>query len=291
MAIVSETTGDEMANLKSSISTIEELLDQSSEASLTYAALECRLAIERICYERLRLAHDYISHDDLKKWQPRDIVNTLIKEVDSNAAETCTLSISKASQPEDSPPLTLEEYQALEYVQIGTQIGFNPNKLGKIWNALAKLALHISLPINKDDNFTRYGDAAKIRKKVTEALKEIKQIDNGTLMLSGMGEEVSFECLCGAKNKRRIELLKDNQIISCIDPECKESYGYIESEMSFGRRTLEITCHNCDKKREVPKKLIENMRTDQRIHFFCETCEEKIFISWKLMQAQKTLPK
>lgn len=68
-----------MINLEPSISQIEVLMAENTEASLTYAALECRLAIERICYERLRLAHDYISNDDLKRWQPRDIVNILIQ--------------------------------------------------------------------------------------------------------------------------------------------------------------------------------------------------------------------
>ena len=71
-----------MLNLDPAISKIEELLKENSEARIIYAALECRLAIERICYERLRLAHDYISHDDLKKWQPRDIVKILIQAVE-----------------------------------------------------------------------------------------------------------------------------------------------------------------------------------------------------------------
>lgn len=288
---MSETAGDEMINLQSSISTIEELLDQGTEASLTYAALECRLAIERICYERLRVAHDYISHNDLKKWQPRDIVNTLIQEVDSNAAETFTLSISKKSQREKSQPPTLEEYQEMEFVPIGTQVGFNPNKFRSLWNALAELALHIRLPINKDDGVARYGDAKKIRAKVAEALKEIKRIDEGTLMSSGMGEEVSFECVCGATNKRRLGMLKNGQTISCIDPDCKESYDYVESDISFGRRILEITCRNCGETRDVPKKMVEQLPTDQHIHFDCEVCKEKIFISWRPMQAQKTLPK
>lgn len=278
-----------MINLKSSISTIEELLTQDTEASLTYAALECRLAIERICYERLRLAHDYISHDDLKKWQPRDIVKSLVQEVDSNAAETFTLSISKKPQLEGPSP-TLEEYQTMEFVPVGTQVGFNPNKLGSLWNALGNLALHISLPINKDDSVARYGDAEKIRAKVAEALREIKRIDKGTLMSSGTGEEVSFECVCGTKNKRRLGLLKDGQTISCINPECTESYNYIESETSFGRRAFEITCRNCGEKRDVPKKMLERLRTDQTIHFACDGCEEKIFISWRPMQAQKTVP-
>lgn len=279
-----------MIDITSSTSKIEELLAQNTDASLTYAALECRLAIERICYERLRLAHDYISHDDLKKWQPRDIINILIQEVDDKTAETFTLSISKDPVPENSVSPTLEDYQAMEFLPIGTQIGFNPNRLGRLWNALANLALHITLPTSKDHGVARYGDAEKIRSKVIETLEEIKRIGAGTLMSSGMGEEVSFHCFCGVKNKRRHGLLKDGQIISCISPNCGETYGYVASDMSFGRRVFEIKCRSCGEQRDIPKKMVERLRTDQQIHFDCEGCSEKIYISWRPMQAQRSKP-
>lgn len=281
-----------MLNLDPAIRKIEDLLSEDTESSITYAALECRLAIERICYERLRLAHDYISHDDLKKWQPRDIVRVLIQEVDSKVAETFTMSISTSPRPEGAAEPTLEEYQSMEFVPIGTQVGFDPNKLGRFWNALAKLALHISLPTNKADNVPHYGDKEAIKKKVSEALAEIKRIGEGTLMSTGMGMggEVSFACFCGSKNKRRLEFLNDGQIVSCINPDCDESYGFVKSDLSFGRRTFEITCRACGTQRDVAKKMVEKLRTDQRIHFDCEGCGETIYVSWRPMQAQKTTP-
>lgn len=277
-----------MLNLNPAISKIEAFVKEDTEASITYAALECRLAIERICYERLRLAHDYISHDDLKKWQPRDIVKVLIQEVDSRAAETFTMSISTSSRPEGAQEPTLKDYQAMEFVPIGTQVGFNPNRLGDLWNALANLALHISLPTSKADSVPHYGNKDKIKKKVSEALLEIKRIGEGTLVSTGGGEEVSFTCFCGSKNKRRLELLTDGQILSCVNPACDESYGFVKSDLSFGRRTFDITCQACGAQRDVPKRMIEKLRTDQHIHFDCEGCGETIYVSWRPMQAQKT---
>lgn len=279
-----------MLNLNPAISKIEELVKEDTEASITYAALECRLAIERICYERLRLAHDYISHDDIKRWQPRDIVRILIQEVDSRATETFTLSISTSPIPEGVPEPTPEQYQSMEFEPVGTQIGFNPNKLGRLWNALAKLALHVGLPTSKADVVPHYGNKEEIKNKVLEALAEIKRIGDGTLMWTGLGEEVSFTCLCGSMNKRRCELLSDGQIVSCVNPDCDESYNFVKSELSFGRRTLEISCRACGTQHSIPKKMIENVRTDQRIHFDCEGCSETIYVSWRPMQAQKTKP-
>ena len=84
-----------MINLDAIIETVEGLLAQSSAQATTYAALECRLAIEKVCYERLKIAHDYIAHDDLRRWQPRDVVETLIAEVDGRIDSGFTLSISR----------------------------------------------------------------------------------------------------------------------------------------------------------------------------------------------------
>jgi hypothetical protein len=282
--------GDCMINLKPTISQIEKLLEENTEASVTYAALECRLAIERICYERLRLSHDYISHDDLKKWQPSDIVKTLIQEVDAKAAETFTLSIAREPVPEGSPPPTRKDYEAMEWLPVGTQVGFAPNKLGKLWNGLAKLALHIEIPTSKNATVKQYGDICAITPKVKQALAEIKRISEGTLMSSGMGEEVSFECNCGSKNKRRLELLRDGQVVNCINPDCYESYDYVQSNMFFGRRTFKTVCRACAASRDVPKRMVEKLQTDQHIHFDCEGCGETIYVSWRPMQAQRTKP-
>ncbi|MBZ4690067.1 MAG: hypothetical protein JG765_1318 [Cereibacter sp.] len=277
-----------MLNLDAAIDKIEELLSDGSEASVTYAALECRLAIERICYERLRVAHDYISHGDLKKWQPRDVVRVLIQEVDARSAETFTLSISKFPVSKKSPEPTSEEYQAMEFLPIGTQVGFDPNRLGRLWNALANLALHVSLPTSTKDPVPHYGDKEAIREKVSEALAEIKRIGEGTLMSTGMGAEVSFNCFCGSKNKRRHDLLVDGQILSCINPICDESYCFVKGELAFERRTFVVTCQACSKQRDIPKKMLDKLRTDQNFRFGCEGCGETIELLWHPAQKQKT---
>ena len=278
-----------MINLEPTIVQIEKLLEENTEASVTYAALECRLAIERICYERLRLVHDYISHDDLSRWQPSDIVKTLIQEVDANTAETFTLSIAREPMPEGSLP-TSQDYEAMEWLPVGTQVGFVPNKLGKLWNGLAKLALHIEIPTSKDATVKQYGDIQEIASKVKQALLEIKRISQGTMMSAGMGESVYFECVCGSKNKRRLGLLRNRQTISCINPDCDESYDFIQSSMSFGRRTFEIVCRVCGTSRDVPKRMVEKLRTGQHIHFDCEGCGETIYVSFRPMQAQREKP-
>ncbi len=280
-----------MRILQATISQIEKLLDENTEASVTYAALECRLAIERICYERLRNAHDYISHDDLAKWQPRDIVRTLIQEVDATIAKPMKISISERPIAKDSPPLVCESFEPMKYHSLGTQKGFDSNELGKLWNGLANLALHIKIPQSKNSAVSQYGDIRAVTVKVRQALEEIRRISEGNLiMLFSMGDVISFECSCGSINKRQFPLLKDEQVVNCINPSCDESYVFVSVENSFVQRTFDIVCHVCGTSKSIPKRAVEKLPTDKQIFFSCTGCEEPISVLWKAMQAQRKKP-
>ncbi|UTV98271.1 hypothetical protein KDW99_13465 [Marinomonas rhizomae] len=54
-----------MQNLKEKIKIIDKLILDDTPQSLVYAALECRLAIELICYERLKVSIGKMSKNDV----------------------------------------------------------------------------------------------------------------------------------------------------------------------------------------------------------------------------------
>lgn len=274
-----------MINVQPSIDAIERLLTEGTPQSLTYAALECRLAIEALCYERLSIAHSYISHDDLKRWQPKDVVNILIQEVDAQIASTLTLYISRDPVPQGKGDMTQADYEALEYVPVGTQIGFDPKLISKLWNALANVALHVQPPKSANDVVAVHGKPDKIRARVLEALAEIKRVSSRTMLSSGTGEEVSFDCSCGAKNKRRTGLLQEGQTVSCINPTCKESF-FVEmrdTAIFFNRRTFPVSCSVCSKLEAIPMKWAEKLKVDQSLNYVCD-CGHENLLQWKLMQ-------
>lgn len=275
-----------MIDIKSIITTIESLLAQGTPQSVTYAALECRLAIEKICYDRLKIAHDYISHNDLRRWQPRDVVDTLIAEVDGRIASTFTLSISSRPVDETSPPETAEDYEKIEWVEVGTQVGFDPKRLGNLWHSLSGLALHVRVPKSKEDIIPDYGDEQDIRKKVEETLVELRGLADGTLLSSGLGEEVSFTCECGRLNKRRAELLKDGQTVTCVGFDCPQSYrvSIDASDISFVPRNALIKCE-CGKEVRVPTRTLERLKSDQVLNIECE-CGVHTKVAWRLGQAR-----
>jgi len=80
-----------MIDLHDTIDTIKRHPADGSDRSLTYAALECRLAIERICYDRLARAHDYVSHEEVRRWQPHLVIKLVEEDIDPYVASTYTL--------------------------------------------------------------------------------------------------------------------------------------------------------------------------------------------------------
>lgn len=269
-----------MINFRDTIDTIKRHLENGSDRALTYAALECRLVIERICYDRLARAHDYISHDEVRRrWQPRHILKLLEDDVDPLVASTYTLSISTG------PVVEGEDLAKKDYVPVGTQQGFDGAKLGKLWNALSRAALHVSLPNSKESRMTQFGNPEAIRAKVEEALIELERIATGTMTSNGFGPTVSFTCRCGQINKRRSQHLSDGKIIHCIKPGCPESYEvkFDGEDINFNFRDVQVTC-KCGERRAFPMTHIEKLTLNEVARKSCN-CGAEIIVRLQLQSA------
>lgn len=271
--------------LNEHIRRIEELLIERAPESLTYAALRCRMAIELVCYHRLRIAHDYISPEDLGRWQPRDVVNRLIQEVDPYIASSYTLSISTRPVIDETAPLSQVEFENLDYVEVGHQEGFDTRRLGKVWNSLGSF-LHVRMPKSSGADLATFGDVANIERKVQEALAMLRELEQGTMVSGGFGETVSFECGCGSTNKRRAGRLQHGQTVSCINPECLEGWTVcIDGDaIGFERRTLPVVC-KCGETTRLQEKPLLRLDRDQRARFVCESCGAENLVVWRLMSA------
>jgi len=263
------------------IKIIEALLKDGSLSSLTYAALECRLVIEMICYERLMVAYGYTSYSDLRRWQPKEIVQQVVNEANELAATTFKFSRSKEPIDSDNPPRSASDYEKIEYVEVGTQIGFNIKKIGQLWQALSSVALHVQVPKNKSDNLSIDGKPEKIKGKVETALKLFREINKGNLLASSPGPEISYRCDgCGEVIKRKLDLVYNGMVASCNTESCNESYllAVTESGVEFARRVLSLPCDGCESTLEVPERLIEGLRINQSLTAECGACRHKMVI-------------
>lgn len=275
-----------MIDLDPIISRIEALLHKGGDDNATYAALEARMALEKVCYDRFRQRHDYISHAQLRRWQPGPLINTLIQEVDGHLGQTVVVKIGKdEAKPEVTPP---DE----DFVEVGTEIGFDPKKIAKLWNALSNLALHVRLPKDRQDRIPEYGDRSAISEKVQEVVAELKRLSKGTMTFSGFGPQVSFDCSCGEKNRRRAELLRDGQYVHCINPECKITWKAVKEDEGFGFEsvTIPVTCEGCKIENYMPWRFFMDMKHDEYGTFSCHQCRHKNYVQWRLTQMAPMTP-
>ncbi|BCA00041.1 hypothetical protein [Bradyrhizobium diazoefficiens] len=272
-----------MIDIDSLITKIERLLAQGTPESLTYAALECRLAIEKVCYERLQFAHDYISHDDIKRYQPRHVVNTLMNEVDGLIGSSFTLSMgTEPSKIDPSESLLPEDFEDTEWIEIGTQSALNPKRLDALWHALSKAALHAHVPEHSADPISDYGDPDLVRKKVGETLEELRRIAARSLLTSGIGPTVSFRCPCGRTNERRKSVLAPGKVVHCVGHDCKESFivSMGDEDVIFTRRVVDSRCE-CGKAIAFAAGYADDLKRDQFIGHRCEECGNEVRFAWR----------
>lgn len=276
--------GEDVINLNKAITTIEALLECGRDPELTYAALECRLALERICYDRLQVAHDYISHAEIRRWQPKHVMNILIEDVNPNAANQLTLCISRDSLKPEKLATLAEESDNLTWIPVGTQSAFDPSHVAKLWNALSHAALHARLPKKKGDEIAMYGQRDIIHKHVLATLEVLRTVAQGNMVGNGFGDAIAFECLCKTKNKRRADILADKTIVSCINPDCMESYVYESAASVFARRVLTEHCESCNEKIYLPLRYMDDLGTRAILRVNCGACKNVLRFRWVPMK-------
>ncbi|MCF1462638.1 hypothetical protein FS827_15100 [Agrobacterium vitis] len=268
---------------------IRSLVSAGGRENLTYAALEARLAIESVCYDRLRIAHDYISNDDLKGWQPARVVQSLIADVDEHITSGYTLSIGK-TPTSDKPHDSAEDFEDYEYIPVGVQVGFDAKLLGRLWNALGNF-LHVRLPVSKGDSVQQYADEKTIIAKIEEVLSELDKLATGTMIGSGFGQgTTSFICECGTTNRRRSASLRAGKKIGCINANCKERWivHVKDDDIWFHRETIRINCFACGEPHPFAAHELMRMEADHEWTFNCRKCGELSRVRWRLCYA--TLP-
>lgn len=258
------------------IAVINALVEEDTAQSLTYAALECRLTLEYLCYERFKLSYSYLSSDDLKNWQPKHVVKQVSEDIDENINKGFTLSISSHSL-DDKLPETKEDYESLEYTLLGQQSELNLNKVHSLWHGLANVALHIPVPAISSGELEIYGDKKKIKNKIESVIKFLSGLKGNLLMGGVLGEVFSFNCsICGTSIKKPVKYLSSPILVNCINPKCNESYVLEpkneEQDVRVTRHIFRFSCKVCNDDIDVPANVFKELKFDQQLNIRCGSC-------------------
>jgi hypothetical protein len=262
------------------IAAIECLLEQNTDSSLTYAALEGRLTLEYLCYERFKLVNPYLAVEDLKGWSPRDVVKQVSEEINENIVAGFSLAVS-AETPDCEGTPTQADFEALTYTGGAHQSEIKLNKLHKLWHGLSNVALHIPVPSITTETMSIYGEREKIKAKVENLLEYLHELDGNMLFSGFIGEVFTFDCLvCEATISKPVKYLSVPRLVHCVTPTCKESYVVSVSEDAHDivRRTFKFPCDNCSIQLEIPAQQFEKLHFQQQLGIKCNACEHVKYV-------------
>jgi DNA-directed RNA polymerase subunit RPC12/RpoP len=235
-----------MIDVANKLKIIRQLVQEGGESKLRYAALECRLAIEEICYERLRIAHKYISIEKIRSWQPPKLLKFLFEEVEPSLLGGSKLSISK--EPVDGlKELKREDYEAMEWVEIGKQSSLDLQRISKLYYKISK-HLHAKMPKSEATAVNIVGD--EIGRHVQEVVAELSLSSKGRIEFFWPSKVVHFDCLCGENISRTEHSLNTAKFVSCIKSACNITYVPKLTDVGYEllRRVATIKCPHCSSK-------------------------------------------
>lgn len=266
-----------MLDIECRVGIIQELLDKDNKRHVRYAALECRFALEEICYERLRLAHKYIPLEKVRDWQPPKLLKFLCQEVEPSLLDGTKISVSKT--PIDIiKELSSEDYEALEYVELGTRSLLDTGTISKLYYKISK-HLHAEMLSHMSDEADNGFDTLK--RHVKEVIDELTNLSVGTIQFFLPTKVSRFHCLCGSEICRTVHSLQYSKVIQCLKRNCNITYVPHKTDQGYElhRRVVTIKCPHCDFDIKQEFADIEKLSIFNEHSTGCPKCSGKIKMS------------
>jgi hypothetical protein len=185
-------------------------LDSGDDARLKYAALELRMAMEGITYDRALAYKNEFPPDEYATWQPRRVMSVLL-EIDASADMDSALAIG----PED------ERGIAGTMRSLGTERVLNMATLKKHYDALSS---YLHLPSMKQAMEGKSVDAAKLRRRCEELAAFVDDVLSSPVFNITLGEFANFNSQrCGNPIRKRVPRSQKEVIAECYS--CHATYS------------------------------------------------------------------
>lgn len=236
------------------------LLLAPTAENLRYAALELRLCMEAITYEKLRSFADRIPESVLQTWQPPQAVKALL-EFEPDADSSYILSIG-AEETYGVPAKVMKV--------MGTHNALRLSWLRKYYNKLGKF-LHSPSPGSRQSP-----PPDELASGLSEIIAELDAALASTITAATLGEVYTFPCSrCGSLVVKNAAAVKRSQKAICLSPQCGAEYFATfapDNTVSFQLMVTRFPCadESCSGVAEV-----ENRRLDVGVEFVCPKCNRK----------------
>jgi hypothetical protein len=169
---------------------------------LKYAALELRMAIEALTYDRALAYKGEFPESEYETWQPKRVMEVLL-EIDPTADKD--RSIAFEVEPSlGEKPATMHS--------LGTETVLSMATIKDHYNALGSY-LHVrSLKQAKAGVELNFG---KMRKRCGAIIKYLEKVLSSPHWNSTLGNHASFDCECGARVRRRLPFGTKTVLAEC----------------------------------------------------------------------------
>jgi hypothetical protein len=243
------------------------LLTSCSDADLLYAALELRLCLEQMTYEKASSFKQFLPPSSLKIWQPPQLLK-ILKQVDPIADQSFELHIGN----NEGPPTP-----DTQWLPLGKHKAFGSRWLTKQYNKLGSL-LHAPRESVEIKSATQL---AQLRTDLASMADEIEEALKSTITGMSIHETISADCMhCGGKIAASKHMLDSKPtVVLCL--QCEAEYGVaIEAnEYRFIPRAAHFSCAGCKVEIWLEHR---NMRPDDVVT--CKSCGQThvLRLQWKV---------
>jgi hypothetical protein len=191
-------------------------LASGDDARLKYGALELRMSMEALTYDRALAYKDEFPPDEYQTWQPRKVMSVLL-EIDPSADADRALAIG-AEDGYGVPAPILSS--------LGTEQVLNMAALRKHYDALGS---YLHLPSMKQMKEGKTVDAAKLRKRCEELAGLVDAVLASPIFNVTLGVFARMDCLrCERPIRKRLPKDLSATSAECFD--CHATYSLVPAE-------------------------------------------------------------
>lgn len=242
-----------------------ELADGAPER-LAYAALELRMTIECVTYERAKTYESELPQSEYDVWQPTKLMKVLL-EIDPLADSSGTLSFGL----EDEPGV-----QAKEMKKLGAEKVFNMAAIKKSYDALGS---YLHQPTLRQLSSVGGHDFARQREKCEDIAAQLDEVLASPIFNINFGTFTTFKCMndeCQKVIRKRLPPKSEQVRADCS--ECSAEHEItIDKGGNCAIRPLvqTVACANksCSDSLQLFKHEIR-----PGAHWRCPTCDTKCMI-------------
>lgn len=214
-------------------------IDSQNSERLAYAALELRMCIEAITYDRAQAYIEELPPEEYNTWQPKKLLEVLI-EIDPRAAMGAKLSFCKETKDGKPDPDGV-------WHDLGEQRVFGLKEIRESYN---KLGNFLHYPTIKQLQSGGH-NFEKIRASCVEIAAKLEHVLAATLFNANFKYLVNFECKeCSGKVRKRFQPHDFKLEAICFTDGCKAIYTLerdtVDQDFIARRKEHRIECMTPD---------------------------------------------